>query len=85
MTPREKTQSHPPQSHEVSLDDVYSPQAFKERYPHFFCSKNELEYMLRNRRINGLESYGAVIESRSGRRLSIVVPRFTSWWLGESR
>jgi len=83
MKPYTAPLNRKPISDEVSLDDVYSPQAFKERFPQFFCSKNELDYLLRNRRINGLDSYGAVIESRSGRRLSIVEPRFTRWWLGE--
>ena len=83
MKPRTAPHNGESISDEVSLDDVYSPQAFKERYHHFFCSKNELDYILRNRRLNGLESYGAVIESRSGRRLSIVVPRFLNWWLGD--
>lgn len=72
-------------SDEVSLDDIYSPQAFREKYRHFFTSKNELDYILRNRRLNGLDSYGAVIESRSGRRLSIVLPRFTNWWIGGAK
>ena len=83
MKPRTTTHNRETFSGEVSLDDIFSPQAFKERYPHFFCSKNELDYILRNRRLNGLEHYGAVIESRSGRRLSIVAPRFVSWWLGD--
>ena len=83
MKPRTTTHNHEIFPGEVSLDDIFSPQAFKERFPQFFCSKNELDYLLRNRRINGLDSYGAVIESRSGRRLSIVEPRFTRWWLGE--
>jgi hypothetical protein len=83
MKPRKTTHSHEITSSDVSLDDIYSPQAFKARYPHFFCSKSELDYILRNRRLNGLEHYGAVIESRSGRRLSIVAPRFVSWWLGD--
>jgi hypothetical protein len=83
MTPRDTEQKHKDQANNISLDDVYSPKAFKERYRNFFASNNELEYILRNRRLNGLDSYGAVIESRSGRRLSIVVPRFLSWWLGE--
>lgn len=83
MKPRTTTHKRKTSSGEVSLDDIFSPQAFKERYPHFFCSKNELDYILRNRRLNGLEHYGAVIESRSGRRLSIVAPRFVSWWLGD--
>jgi hypothetical protein len=83
MKPRTTTHNRETSPGEVSLDDIFSPQAFKERYPHFFCSKNELDYILRNRRLNGLEHYGAVIESRSGRRLSIVAPRFVSWWLGD--
>lgn len=83
MKPRTTTHNRERFAGEVSLDDIYSPQAFKDRYPHFFCSKNELDYILRNRRLNGLEHYGAVIESRSGRRLSIVAPRFVSWWLGD--
>lgn len=83
MKPRTTTHNRETSPCEVSLDDIFSPQAFKERYPHFFCSKNELDYILRNRRLNGLEHYGAVIESRSGRRLSIVAPRFVSWWLGD--
>ena len=83
MKPRTTTHNRETSSGEVSLDDIFSPQAFKERYPHFFCSKNELDYILRNRRLNGLEHYGAVIESRSGRRLSIMAPRFVSWWLGD--
>lgn len=83
MNPRVTTHDRGSFPNELSLDDIYSPQAFKERYPHFFCSKNELDYILRNRRLNGLEHYGAVIESRSGRRLSIVAPRFVSWWLGD--
>ena len=83
MTLQDAEQNRKKQFNDISLDDVYSPKAFKERYRNFFTSNNELEYILRNRRLNGLDSYGAVIESRSGRRLSIVVPRFLSWWLGE--
>ena len=82
MKPR-TTPNHPGNTPEnISLDDIYSPQAFRERYKHFLTSTNELDYILRNRRLNGLDSYGAVIESRSGRRLSIVLPRFTNWWIG---
>lgn len=72
-------------SESISLDEIYSPQAFREKYKHFLTSANELDYILRNRRLNGLDSYGAVIESRSGRRLSIVLPRFTDWWLGGAK
>lgn len=83
MTTQNAEQNREKPSNEISLDDVYSPKAFKERYRHFFASPNELEYILRNRRLNGLDTYDAVIESRSGRRLSIVVPRFVRWWFGE--
>ena len=64
MKPR-TTPNHPGNTPEnISLDDIYSPQAFRERYKHFFTSTNELDYILGNRRLNGLDSYGAVIESR---------------------
>ena len=73
-----------PKSESISLDDIYSVNAFKQRFDHFFQSDHELEYILRNRRLNGLERYGAVIQSRTGRRLSIIAPRFTSWWLQDN-
>ena len=80
------TSNHPENTSEsISLDDIYSPQAFREKYKHFFTSANELDHILRNRRLHGLASYGAVIESRSGRRLSIVLPRFTNWWIGGAK
>ena len=65
----------------VSLRDIYSVTAFKEKYSHLFRSKSELDYLLRNRKLNGLEASGAVIVSQSGRRLSIVEPLFSNWFL----
>lgn len=66
----------------VSLRDIYSVTAFKEKYSHLFRSKSELDYLLRNRKLNGLEASGAVIVSQSGRRLSIVEPFFADWFFG---
>ena len=66
----------------ASLSDIYSVTAFKEKYSHLFRSKSELDYLLRNRKLNGLEASGAVIVSQSGRRLSINEPLFTDWFLG---
>lgn len=68
-------------SQRVSLKDIYSVTAFKEKYSHLFRSKSELDYLLRNRKLNGLEASGAVIVSQSGRRLSIVEPLFADWFL----
>ena len=68
-------------SQRVSLKDIYSVTAFKEKYSHLFRSKSELDYLLRNRKLNGLEASGAVIVSQSGRRLSIVEPLFSNWFL----
>ena len=65
----------------ASLSDIYSVTAFKEKYSHLFRSKSELDYLLRNRKLNGLEASGAIIVSQSGRRLSIVEPLFASWFL----
>ena len=69
-------------SQRFSLSDIYSVTAFKEKYSHLFRSKSELDYLLRNRKLNGLEASGAVIVSQSGRRLSIVEPLFADWFLG---
>lgn len=66
----------------AALSDIYSVTAFKEKYSHLFRSKSELDYLLRNRKLNGLEASGAVIVSQSGRRLSIVEPLFADWFLG---
>lgn len=66
----------------ASLSDIYSVTAFKEKYSHLFRSKSELDYLLRNRKLNGLEASGAVIVSQSGRRLSIVEPLFADWFFG---
>ena len=66
--------------HRISLSDIYSVTAFKEKYSHLFRSKSELDYLLRNRKLNGLEASGAVIVSQSGRRLSIVEPLFADWF-----
>ena len=66
----------------VTLDDIYSVKAFKERYSQLFRSTTELDYLLRNRKWNGLEASGAVIASQSGRRLSIVEPLFAEWFFG---
>ena len=66
----------------ASLSDIYSVAAFKKKYSHLFRSKSELDYLLRNRKLNGLEASGAVIVSQSGRRLSIVEPLFADWFLG---
>jgi hypothetical protein len=68
-------------SQRFSLSDIYSVTAFKEKYSHLFRSKSELDYLLRNRKLNGLEASGAVIVSQSGRRLSIVEPLFSDWFL----
>ena len=67
-------------SQRFSLSDIYSVTAFKEKYSHLFRSKSELDYLLRNRKLNGLEASGAVIASQSGRRLSIVEPLFADWF-----
>jgi len=69
-------------SQRFSLSDIYSVTAFKEKYSHLFRSKSELDYLLRNRKLNGLEASGAVISSQSGRRLSIVEPLFAEWFFG---
>ena len=68
---------------EISLSDLYSVPAFREAHPYLFKSKGELDYLLRNRAFNGLSACGAVIASRTGRRLTIVVPLFVAWLLGE--
>lgn len=65
----------------VLLDDIYSVKAFKTRYSHLFRSRHELDYLLRNRRLNGLAESGAVICSPSGRRLSIVASKFAAWFV----
>ena len=65
----------------ASLSDIYSITGFKDKYSHLFRSKSELDYLLRNRKLNGLEASGAVIVSQSGRRLSIVEPLFADWFL----
>ena len=67
-------------SQRISLSDIYSVTAFKEKHSHLFRSKSELDYLLRNRKLNGLEASGAVIVSHSGRRLSIVEPLFADWF-----
>lgn len=69
-------------SQRVSLSDIYSVTAFKQKYSHLFRSKSELDYLLRNRKLNGLEASGAVIVSQSGRRLSIAEPLFADWFFG---
>jgi len=68
-------------SQSVLLGDIYSVTAFKQKYANLFRSKSELDYILRNRKLNGLEASGAVIVSQSGRRLSIVEPLFSDWFL----
>lgn len=69
----------------VPLEDIYSVKAFKERYAQLFRSSTELDYLLRNRKVNGLAESGAVICSPSGRRVSIVGSKFASWFVGEAR
>lgn len=71
-------------SSRVLLDDIYSVKAFKKRYAQLFRSSHELDYLLRNRRLNGLAESGAVICSPSGRRLSIVASKFAAWFLKAS-
>ena len=81
-TDTKTTPSNAIPSQRVSLRDIYSVTAFKEKYSHLFRSKSELDYLLRNRKLNGLEASGAVIVSQSGRRLSIVEPLFADWFFG---
>ena len=69
----------------VTLDDIYSVKAFKERYSQLFRSTTELDYLLRNRKVNGLADSGAVLCSPSGRRVSIVGSKFASWFVGDAR
>ena len=66
----------------VLLDDIYSIKAFKERYAQLFRSTTELDYLLRNRKVNGLAESGAVICSPTGRRVSIVGSKFAAWFVG---
>ena len=66
----------------VPLEDIYSVKAFKERYAQLFRSTTELDYMLRNRKVNGLAESGAVICSPTGRRVSIVGSKFAAWFVG---
>ena len=68
----------------ISLSDLYSVPAFREAHPYLFKSKGELDYLLRNRDFNGLSACGAVVASRTGRRLTIVAPLFVAWLLGET-
>ena len=63
----------------VKLTDLYSVPAFKDNHPYLFKSGGELDYLLRNRNTNGLSKCGAVIASPSGRKLTIIAPRFVEW------
>ncbi len=68
----------------ISLSDLYGVPAFREAHPYLFKSKGELDYLLRNRDLNGLSACGAVIASRTGRRLTIVGPLFVTWLLRQA-
>ncbi len=68
----------------ILLSDLYSVPRFREAHPYLFKSKGELDYLLRNRDFNGLSACGAVVASRTGRRLTIVAPLFVAWLLGET-
>ena len=67
----------------IEIDDLYSVPVFKEQYQQLFKSAHELDYLLRNREVNGLAACGAVVTGRNRRRLTIVAPLFKSWLLGE--
>ena len=75
------TQHSPVQS--IEIDDLYSVPVFKEQYQQLFKSAHELDYLLRNREVNGLAASGAVITGRYKRRLTIVASRFAAWLLGD--
>ena len=69
----------------IEIDDLYSVPVFKEQYQQLFKSAHELDYLLRNREVNGLAASGAVITGRYKRRLTIVASRFAAWLLGDGR
>ena len=65
---------------EITLNDVCTPAVFKEEHPELFAGReaSSMEYLLRLRKINGLEDAGAVIEI-TPRRFLVVRPNFRQW------
>lgn len=70
--------------HSIEIDDLYSVPVFRKQFQQLFKSRHELDYLLRNREVNGLSMCGAVVTGRKNRRLTIVAPLFKSWLLGET-
>ena len=64
----------------ITLSDVMPPAQFEQAYPHLFSGRDSLnlDSLVRQRKINGLEDAGAVIEI-SPKRFLLVVPRFIQW------
>ena len=63
---------------EVDLDDIQELGSFLRRYPDI-ANEPRARWWIYQRKINGLESSGAVIK-RSGRWF-VVVPRLRDWLL----
>ena len=65
---------------EITLNDVCTPAAFEEEHPELFAGREaaSMGYLLRLRKINGLEDAGAVIEI-TPRRFLVVRPNFRQW------
>lgn len=68
-----------PKTLRYSPEDIFCVSAFKTLHAQLFRSQSELDYLIRNRALNGLEACGAIITR--GRRLTIVAPRFIQWLL----
>jgi hypothetical protein len=62
----------------INLSELMPPAQFEQEHPNLFQGRDALKIdsLIRQRKINGLEDAGAVIEI-SPKRFLVVIPRFT--------
>jgi hypothetical protein len=68
---------------DVDLDQLLPFNTFCDRYGDSVGSKSKVRYQLRNRRTNGLDEYGAVVQR--GKLLWINVARYRDWLIGAKK
>jgi hypothetical protein len=65
----------------TSLDEIVTPERLLEMHPDKFTGP-QLIWMLRRRKMNGLQKAGAV--SLVSRRFYINLPKFTAWLISQN-
>ena len=61
----------------INPDDIQPARKFAAEHPNIFPTATSLDYMLRNRNVNGLAASGALV--KLGRAYGLHVPKFLEY------